>query len=433
MAAHNEPRTRPIPPAHLALICQHFYPEMVSTGMHMTELATGLAARGHAIRVYCARPAYSDKAHDEPTPQRLWHKGVEVVRVPSWGNPRGEVASRGLFALSYLLMTLLTVWRERRGLEGIIATTNPPFIGLVAVLLRWLLSMRFVTIVYDVYPDIAVRLGTFSARSPIVWLWSRITRLILRQSARLIVIGRDMAEVVAGKVPPSHHGRIELIPNWSDETRVCPRARAGNPFAQAHNGDGRFVVQYSGRMGRTHNLEPLLAAADLLRDEPVRFQLIGDGAKRRRLEALARARKLTNVQFLPYQPIEILDQVLSAPDLAVVCLDERFTGLSVPSKTYGVMAAGRPLLGFLDPQGEIARTISENECGAVLPHPDGAQVAAVIRELMHDPARLAQLGDNGRRAFLRAYTLSHAVDRYDRVLNACFGAVASPSQAECPA
>lgn len=416
----------------IALLCQHFYPEMISTGMHMTELATGLAREGVRLRVYCAYPAYKDVAQSDEVAAEMVYQDVEIVRLATWGDPRGNLLWRGLFAISFLLVTAIRVLRERKSLSGVIVTTNPPFIGLVATLLNWVAGLSYVTIVYDVYPDIAVQLEAFRPKSPIVWLWERITKTIFRYSKALIVIGRDMERIVRDKLAGGKMPRIDLIPNWSDERHIRPIPRTENPFAQQHYPDGHIVIQYSGRMGRTHNIEPLLYAADQLRDQPVLFQLIGEGAKRAKLEQIATDRQLTNVQFLPYQPIEILDTVLSAPDMAVVCLDERFTGLSVPSKTYGIMASGTPILAFIDPDSEIGLTVAENDCGIVLPDPTGDAIVAIVRDLIDNPDRFAQMGNNGYSAFCEKYTLSHSIDRYHSLLNDCFLTTGQPHVADQP-
>jgi glycosyltransferase involved in cell wall biosynthesis len=134
------------------------------------------------------------------------------------------------------------------------------------------------------------------------------------------------------------------------------------------------------------------------------------------LLAWCRERGLTNVSFLPYQPMERLGEMLSAADLSVVCLESHFTGLSVPSKTYGVMAAGRALLGFLEPDSEIGRTIIERDCGVVLPNPTAEAVAKLLTELMADRPKLARMGANGRTAYLQEFTLSQAAERYDACL-----------------
>jgi glycosyltransferase involved in cell wall biosynthesis len=169
-------------------------------------------------------------------------------------------------------------------------------------------------------------------------------------------------------------------------------------------------------MGTTHNLEPLIEAAERLQDAPVLFQFNGEGAKKEKLQRMAAERDLDNVLFLPYQPLDDLDTVLSAADLAVVCLEGRFTGMSVPSKTYGIMAAGTPMLGLVESDSEVGRTIQEHECGLVAEDPTGAEVANMLRQLIADRDRLVAMGERGRTAFEEQYSLSHAAERYDAVL-----------------
>ena len=167
-----------------------------------------------------------------------------------------------------------------------------------------------------------------------------------------------------------------MIPNWSDERRVRPVPAAANTFRREHGLNGQLVVQYAGRIGEKHNLEPLIDAARLLSDTDVLFQFIGEGAKRSKLEALVADSGLANVQFLPYQPMERLGEMLSAADLAVVCLETGHTGISVPSKAYGVIASATPIIGILDPDGEIGQMIKETGCG-VLVEPKGEEIASM--------------------------------------------------------
>jgi glycosyltransferase involved in cell wall biosynthesis len=403
----------------IGLLCQHFYPEMVSTGLHMTELATGLAERGWLMQVYCAAPErqLSEDGAEE-------YNGVRIRRIKPLGNHRRNLAARLVFALSFTFGCLWRVARDRSRLAGLIVTTNPPFVGLAALAMRMLFGMRYLVIVYDVFPEVAVRLGVLRKGSLFERLWDWFTRRLLRSASHVVVIGRDMEEIIGAKVgsdgPP-----ITLIPNWSDARCVHPIARDENPFVRKHNLNGRIVVQYAGNMGRTHNIEVLLDAAALLREqEKIVFLLIGDGARRERLQQMALERNLTNVRFLPFQPYERLAQVLSAADIAVVVLERGFEGLSVPSKTYGAMAAGVAILGLIEPHSEIGRTIIEEQCGIVVEDPTGPRIARVINELANEPHRLAEMGANARAAFLSKYSLTHAVERYDSVLGQTFGRTA---------
>lgn len=239
---------------------------------------------------------------------------------------------------------------------------------------------------------------------------------MLNRAASTIVIGRDMAELVRYKLRCENWGTMHLIPNWSDERTVEPVPRDENPFRQEHEVGDRILVQYSGRMGTTHNLEPLIEAAERLQDAPVLFQFNGEGAKKETLQRMANERGLENVMFLPYQPLEDLDTVLLAADVAVVCLESRFTGMSVPSKTYGIMAAGTPMPGFVNAGSEVGRSIQEHDCGIVLEDPTGNEVAQLLRRLLDDRDRLREMGQRGREGFEECHTLSHAAERYDSVL-----------------
>ena len=405
----------------LALICQHFYPEMLSTGLFMTQIATGLVQRGWRVRVYCAQPLYMPGGiNNEDTPRYLEYEGVEIIRVPTLSTARNLLLRRLVNALTFLLAIAWYLVRDRHSLLGIINTTNPPFLGLVAWLAKWGLGLPFLTIVHDVYPDVVVQLGILAKHAPLTWLWEQLTRLIFNQSVGLIVIGRDMAKLVRAKLSRRSAVLMTLIPHWADDTYVYPVVREQNRFITEHGLTRRFVVQYAGRMGRVHNLEPLIEAAQQLQNSPVLFQFIGEGAKRAKLETQVYALGLQNVQFLPYQPYEQLAETLSAADLAVVCLDRAATGASVPSKTYGLLACARPILALVDPASEIGQMVTETGCGLVLENATGPQVAATIRQLMTAPDLAQQMGQNGYQAFQQKYNLAAALEQYDLCLRRYF-------------
>jgi glycosyltransferase involved in cell wall biosynthesis len=295
-------------------------------------------------------------------------------------------------------------------------TTNPPFIGLAGWFMSKVFGKPYVQLVYDVYPDIAEQLGVIKEGGALSRVWEQMTRVMLNEATGTVVIGRDMAELIQEKLQRKNFRSVHLIPNWSDETVVKPIPRDENPFRQEHGVGDQVLVQYAGRHGKTHNLEPLIEAADRLTEQPILFQFIGGGDKKPKLRRMVEERGLDNVMFLPYQPMEELDMVLAAADLAVVCLESRFTGMSVPSKTYGIMASGTPILGFLDVDSEIGQTIWENNCGVVLEDPAGTEVSECLQSLIHNSGHLDEMGRQGREAFEEQYTLASAAERYDRVL-----------------
>lgn len=400
----------------IALVCQNFYPEMASTGMHMTELASRLERKGWNVTVYCSHPAYTIEEDREDVPAKGEYNGIKIHRVPTLARGEDSLPGRLLAAVTYLLATVRALVRDRDHYDGMLVTTNPPFLGLAGWYMTVIHDKPYVQLVYDVYPDIAVRLGVLGENSPLAWIWERVSRLMLNRAAATVVIGRDMAELIRQKLRRAQHGTMHFIPNWSDEDVVAPKQRKLNSFRQEQGVGDRFLVQYAGGMGRTHNLEPLIRAASRLREEPVLFQLIGEGNKREKLQRMAQERDLANVQFLPFQPREELDTVLAAADLAVVCLESRFTGMSVPSKTYGIMASGTPILGFVDQESEIGRTIREGRCGIVLEDPEAEEIAEAVKAGLNDRQELKEKGQRGREIFEDRFTLAHAAERYDTVL-----------------
>jgi glycosyltransferase involved in cell wall biosynthesis len=412
----------------LVLLCEHFYPEMISTGMHMTELATRLAALGWHITVFTAKPSWGTEHDGEtPVPREIVYEGVRIVRVPTLGSQKGSLFSKAIAAVSYVLSVSWVLLTRRGDYRGMLVTTNPPFAGMLAWLVSRVNRTPYLLLVYDVFPEFAISLGVLSADSWVASLWKRATRMMLSGAAVTVVIGRDMRDLIRQKMPPHLHDRIVMIPNWSDERRVRPMREGVNAFRDEHVPDGALVVQYAGRLGEKHILEPLIDAARILRDSNVWFQLVGDGAKRPKLEALVARHHLENVQFLPYQPMDLLSAMLSAADVAVVCLERGHTGISVPSKAYGVLASGTPIIGILDPRGEIGLMIEEIGCG-ILVDPEGADIAAAVEKLQNDPERRRAMGAAGREAFLEGYTLEIAAERYDAALTSMLSTIRSRGQ-----
>jgi glycosyltransferase involved in cell wall biosynthesis len=283
--------------------------------------------------------------------------------------------------------------------------TNPPFLPLAGFFLSLLRGQRYVCLIHDVYPDIAVRLGYFRPGGVVERLWRRMNRAVWKRASAIVVVGRDMQGLIAAKLDPADRGRIRFIPNWADGEAIVPLRREDNPFlAEAGIAPGEFVVQYSGNMGLFHDMETIVSAAALLRDLPVRFLFIGGGGKREKVAAMARDLGLANVTFLPYQPKEKLPFSLCAADVSLVCLEKGVEGMAVPSKFYGILASGRPVIALMDERSEIGMSIRESGCGRVLPQGDPRALAEAIRALFGDREAAAEMGRKARAAFDAAYT-----------------------------
>jgi glycosyltransferase involved in cell wall biosynthesis len=301
------------------------------------------------------------------------------------------------------------------------ALTTPPLIGLIALVIGRLRGMRLVTLVQDVYPDIAVALGTLDERNPATMLLDYLSRLVLRGADRIIVLGECMRERVVAKLGVDAKGRIDVIHNWADGAVIKPpQSIEANPFISEHNLEGLFVVLFSGNLGRVNEFETILRAALRLRDRhDIVFLFIGDGAKTLEIARYARENSLKNIRLLPYQPRGLLRYSLRAGHASLVTLAEGLAGLSVPSKTYAILAAGRPVLFVGDCRSEVARLVRENGCGEVVASGDGERLASVIEDLAADQEKIEQMGLRSRALFETSFDRPRAVNAYLEAFTKC--------------
>jgi colanic acid biosynthesis glycosyl transferase WcaI len=253
--------------------------------------------------------------------------------------------------------------------------------------------------VQDVYPDSVVLTGVLRNRLAITashWL----VRFLYRTADKIVVLSQGMRDNLLAKGVPA--SRLEIIPNWADVDEIQPLPKE-NGFRDAHNLNGRFVVLFAGNLGVLSGLDVVLDAARQLQDQPqIQFLIVGRGNARAHLVQRAEELRLSNLRFLPTQPREILPEMLAAADLSLVTLDPRLSDSNVPSKTYAIMASGRPILAAISPENEVARLVREVECGIWVPPDRPDRIAQAILEAAQQPDRLEGYGRNGR-----AYIVAH--------------------------
>jgi glycosyltransferase involved in cell wall biosynthesis len=382
------------------LLNRFFFPDHSATSQLATDLSINLAARGFEVIAITSRQRY-----DEPSARlehRETHAGVHICRVAATRFGRQNLIGRALDYVSFYLSVVIRLWHETRRGSVVIALTDPPLLGVPALVLARLRGAYCVNWVQDVFPEVAERVNLLRPRGLASFL--RILRnWSLRHSDITVVIGKRMAAHLA----PHCASPPVVIPNWAleenpddgapgfyCETDACHPLRARWGLGNA------FIVGYSGNMGRAHRLEELIDAASALRSQPdLRFVLIGDGAQRRALEARVSDLGLQNVLFQPYQPRERLRETLTLPDIHVVSLDERLEGLVVPSKFVGVIAMGRPTLFIGAPDGEVGSLIRDSGCGLSVAPGDPAALSHALGELCADHASgAARLRIMGRQA-----------------------------------
>lgn len=397
----------------LVFVNRYFHPDISATSQVLADLAADQARRGRDVHVVTSRQLYEDPAANLPAQGEV--DSVHVHRVSTSTFGRHHLAGRALDYVTFYLAAARQLWALTRAGDVIVANTDPPLISVVAAWVARLRGAVLVNWIHDVFPEIAQRLGVASLRGPPGTLACALRDYSLRVAAVNVVLGARMKGLISGHAGAS--SRVEVIENWADGAAIRPLAAADNPLRRQWGLEGRFVVGYSGNLGRVHEFETILGAAKLLRNDPdIAFLFIGGGRQKAWVESESAHNGLTNVTFQPYQPRSLLAASLSAADAHLVTLQESLEGLIVPSKFYGIAAAGRPTLSVGDANGEIARHLTSHNCGVAIRTGDAAGLAHAIRMLRDDPARAATLGRNARAAFERHWDRRQAMERWNSVL-----------------
>lgn len=387
-----------------------FYPDKSAVSQILTDLAFHLSQAGHRVDVISSRGDYEGGS---TLPPRESVNGVSVRRIwsPSLGKKSAlaRIADLGSYAIGSTMRALFA-----RRADCVIVLTNPPMYAFVGMLLRLIRRESYIYVVMDLYPDIAVQAGMLARRSPLRYLAAWLTRLTLKCARSVVVLGECMAGAVEKYGVPRE--KIEIIRNWGDDG-VQPLEPQENPLRAELGYRDEFVVMYSGNMGIGHRFDDILQVALELRDnKDIRFLFVGGGVRRGTIEKFRQEHQLDNIIVRSYFPREQLACSLPVGDAHFVSLREGFEGLIVPSKPYGVMAAGRPIIYQGSANGEIARMLTQQGGGQVVAEGDHAGLKDLIVRWAANRAEAQEVGRRGREVFKCFYTRQIGLKRYTQVL-----------------
>lgn len=401
------------PRRRLIFINRYFLPDLSATSQLLTDLVGRLGADDYEIHVLCSRQLYADARASLPRLERV--AGATVHRCWSTRNGRGGLAGRAIDYLTFTLTAAARLLKLARANDIVVVLTDPPMMSVPAALVTCLTGARLVNWLQDVFPEVAVALDTMPLPRWVQGLLRRMRNWTLRLAARNVVLGPRMGHILKAAGVPSR--QLSVIENWADAQALTPQPRDRSRLRCSLHAQHQFVIQYSGNMGRAHEYETLLAAASELRYENNwLFLFVGDGAKMRLLRQKAAELALDNMVFLPLQPREALADTLAAADVHVTCLLPKLEGLVVPSKLYGILAAGRPVIVIGDLDGEQARVVRGARCGSVIAPGDGAGLVDELRRMRSDPEWMREAGSNARHLLERRYSLSAAISKWRVVL-----------------
>jgi colanic acid biosynthesis glycosyl transferase WcaI len=387
----------------LLVLCPHYAPDTAPTGEVMTSIATELVARGHELHVLTSLPWYEHHRIEPGWEGRLvrhedtaWGRITRVHPFPT--DKRNIPARAAAFAGFTVLSTALALrGRPHARPDAVLAMSPPLTLGGAG----WLAARRwrvpFVFNIQDVFPDVAVELGAIS-NPQVIRLASWLERWTYRHSDAVTVLSEDLRDNLVGKITgtvPDAYDRIRVIPNFVDTDRIRPADPEAGGYRREHGLEGRRVVMYAGNVGLSQSLDLVLDAARKLADRTdLVFVVNGGGSGRAALEDAATG--LDNVRFVDFQPKERLAEVLAAGDIHLVPLRRGLARSSVPSKTYSILAAGRPVLASVDEGTEVARVVSEAGAGLAVPPDDPDAFTHALVTLLDEPERAAAMGRAGR-------------------------------------
>jgi len=390
----------------LLVLNQYYWPGVEATAQLLTELCEALAEDLDVTVV-------TGQLHgQEEQPHRTVRNGVEIVRVPSTSFERSKLFARASNYATYLTSALIRGLRGRRP-DVVLCMTDPPIVANIALLVARRFRVPVVVVSQDVFPEIAVQLKRLE--NPVVMSLLRgLVGLYLRRADKIVAIGDTMRRRLEEKGAPAE--RMLVIPNWIDTTRLGPLDKS-NHWSRSWGVDEKFVVMHSGNVGHAQDLDSLIRAGTFLRDlDDLQIMIIGMGARHAELVALAELHEVDQVQFLYYQSRAVLPQSLSAADVHVVGLAAGLAGYVVPSRLYGILAVGRPVIVAADPESETAQLVTEVGCGIVVPPGRPELLARAIRDAHDGRYDLEAMGARGREWVEREADRSVAVRRYRDLL-----------------
>ena len=384
----------------LVVLCPHFAPDMAPTGVVMTRIVHELTALGHELHVVTSLPWYREHAIETGWGGRLWR-----VEKTAWGSitrvhPFPGKTKRNLLrrALGFVLFSAVVGLRSLvagglpRRVDGVLAMSPPLTLGLTGWFTKLFRGGMLVFNIQDIFPDAAAQTGAIRNKQ-ILRAARWLERISYERSDAVVLLSEDLKQNVAAKLSAKFHNRLHVIPNFVDTSAIVPGNRMTS-YRRELGIDDRVIVMYAGNVGFSQSLELVLAAA---RSMPhIAFVINGDGAARKSLQDEVKSKDIDNVYFADYQPIERLSEVLASGDIHVVPLKTGLASVSVPSKMYSILSAGRPVVAAIDSGTEIPRTLAESGAGVAVAPDNEVEFVSALQILISDGAKRVAMGALGR-------------------------------------
>lgn len=398
----------------LWVVTELYYPEDNQTGYYLTRIAEGLT-QTHDVKVICGQPNYA--ARGTKAAKREVHREVEIYRVWATTFDKNVLPLRLINMLTLgVSMFVQSVIRIGRG-EAVLVVSAPPTLPFGTALAAKIRRARYSLIIQDKYPEILIAVGRAHPKSLFIRILNSLNTRLYDAADKIVVVGRDMKKLVKSQLsePAEENDKIAVIQNWASLEEVEPLPRNENPLLKELGLSDKFVFLYAGNMGHPQDLESIVECADRLKnDDRFRFLFIGSGVKKKWLEREVSRRKLVNVTVIAPRPRSEQKTFLNACDVGLVPLVNKMSGVAMPSRTYNLLAAGKPILALTDNESEVIKVIEEDQVGWFVPPHDAEKLTAMIYRIYSEREKIPAMGARARRAALDKYSVTAAIKKFNK-------------------
>ncbi|PKP58070.1 hypothetical protein CVT91_09295 [Candidatus Atribacteria bacterium HGW-Atribacteria-1] len=401
----------------ILVIEQHFYPEVAATGQLLLDLCEDLVKAGYQVKVITGNPTelFQKKIN---IPRRENYQGIEIVRLKNTALSKYNMAGRVINYLTFHLSIFRYILFSQKP-DLVLVLSNPPFIAFHGLILKIFKKCKVIYNVQDLFPDLAVELGKLKNK-PFIFILKTLSKYIIKKMDKVIVVGEYMEQKVReDALRDMKAAHIVTIHNWADGEKLKVIDEEDNYLKREWGLGGKFVILYSGNIGYLHEFDTIISAAEDIQNKGFKdivFVFIGEGIKKRYIKEKVREKGLDNILFFPYQPREMLTHSLGVADVSLVTLEKGFEGMVVPSKVYGILASGRPVIAVVGGESEIVEIIREGKCGRVIKIGDYQALVDGIMDYYKDRGKCREDGLNGREYFEKNFDRKIATGKYIKVI-----------------
>ena len=401
----------------LLIYAHYFYPDVASTGQILTELCEGMTDT-FDITVICVVPSYSGTIDEKYKTKRIYkeeHNGIKIIRVRVPEFQKSNKISRIKNLLAYFFNSLLATLKIEKQ-DYIYTISQPPILGgVLGVLGKWIKGGKLIYNIQDFNPEQTMAVG-YSKNKLLLNTVMAVDKFSCKKADKVIVVGRDMQETLRNRFNNKKVPKNVFINNWINEKEIYPLEQ-NHPriveFKEKYNLQDKFIIMYSGNIGLYYDLENIIKVIGEFKDrEDVVFAFVGDGTVKDKVEAYVKENNLSNVTFIPYQDKSDLIYSLNAADIHWVVNAKGIKGVSVPSKLYGVMAAGKPVLGVLDEGSEARLIVEDCNCGVCIEPGNYKEISNNIEYILNNKEEIRALGLNGRQYLETNLTKEVSINKY---------------------